>query len=117
MADELAAKLKVYYKDKPFMRQYIKETLGAYELEAPDTNLIRTLDAAFLGTTSLINVYIQFLRDVTYEQTFNMRATTNKNMYDFYISILLAVGKSHGLRETYQVLEDSYAGGDFEVKY
>ncbi|CAO1352978.1 unnamed protein product [Diamesa tonsa] len=114
MADELAAKLKVYYKDKPFMRQYIKETLGAYELEAPDTNLIKTLDAAFLGTTSLINVYIQFLRDVTYEQTFNMRATTNKNMYDFYISILLVVGKSHGLRETYQVLEDSYAGGNFE---
>ena len=113
--DEFALILKYHNANTTYMRAYIAKFLLRYEIIAADTNLIKHVDAAFLGSFSLIKVYIDFLRGVSYEQTYNMRTTANKYIFDFYVSIMLVVGKSHGLRELLQVLEDHYADGNLKL--
>ena len=111
--EEFALILKYFKANTTYMTAYIKKFLLKYEIIAADTNLIKHLDETF--SSSPIKIYIQFIRGIGYYQKYNMRTTNNKYIYDFYVSIMLVVGKSHGLRELLQVLEDHYANGNLKL--
>ncbi|CAO1373543.1 unnamed protein product [Diamesa hyperborea] len=114
--EDFALKLKFYKDNNKYMRKYIETLIGEYELNAPETTLIIHLDHDSFSS-SPINFNIQLLRSIGYYQTYNMRTSTNKYIYDYYVSIMLIVGKSHGLRELLQILEDHYAEVRFQADW
>lgn len=113
--EDFALRLNEHKRNSTYMRIFIAKFLVTYEVYSYERLLILHVNDAISGSSSLINVYIRFLRGVGYQETYDLRSTTNKYIYDFFVSIMLVVGKGHALRELAQILEESYSGGNLKL--
>ena len=98
-----------------FIIDYLDSFIKTYQNHDYERALIDYLDTAVLGSKSMINLLIEKLQHNQQENSSKMRASTNKLLHEFYISMMLAVGKGQSFLELCYKVKDFFKGGNLKL--
>lgn len=98
-----------------FMIQYLEEFIQAYQLQNYERLLVEYLDDINPGAKSLVFSYIERLHQKQNNHSANINASTNKLVYEFYLSMILAVGRGQSVLELCYNLKVYYTGGNLKL--
>lgn len=98
-------------RNSTFMIEYLDSFIKTYRNHDYERALIDYLDSAVDGSKTLINLLIEYLQHNQQENSSKMSSSTNKKVHEFYISLMLAVGKGQSFLELCYKVKDFYLGG------
>lgn len=98
-------------RNSTFMIDYLDSFIRTFRNYDYERALLDYLDSSVGGSKTLIHLLIEYLQHNQQENSSKIKSSTNKKVHEFYIYLMLAVGKGQSLLELCYKVKDFYSGG------
>jgi hypothetical protein len=93
---------------------YLDELIQEYRKENLEFEIANYIDFEFVGSNSLISSFIELIISVQSSHKSPIASTTNKMVFDFYMSILNSVNEGNAFLRLSYLLKEEWSGHRFE---
>lgn len=91
---------------------HLDNFINNYKLKMLEDKMLKYLDTRFIGSKSLVETYIEQVVINEANDFVLTKSSTNKIIYELYLTVLLAVSKGHALLDIALRMREFYSEGN-----
>jgi hypothetical protein len=93
--------------------KFLNVMINQYQKKSLEYEIVNYVDFEFIGSSSLIDAFIDLARIHENDNQSPIASTTSKMVYDFYLTILNALNEGHAFLKLSYDLRKELSGGTF----
>jgi hypothetical protein len=98
--------IAAYSTNSTALIQRLNDQISEYRMENLEFQIVHYIDFEFIGSSSLIDAFIDLARIHENDNQSPIASTTSKMVYDFYLTILNTLNEGHAfLKLSYDINE------------